>query len=198
MFALYYATQYVFQSLKLMVFQVCWPHLHITILLLQMNSNPLRKVCPFFSRKGSHSGPFIISYIHTCRYACMHQRTQAPHWLSLTSWLRIWMSESFSRIGTTGSDWASGEVRNKGIRLPLWIDWHILLFSFTHTSNIFYAWKGKSSCKASGCQNTMRWNMRNIHETWNLDPIQLYNLWNVCVWVCVLPHFFFLLTHAHT
>lgn len=78
-----------------MVFQACWPHLQVTILPLQMNSNPWWKSSNLNSRAWSHMGTLIILYVHipAGTHACpsAHKHNTGCHWL-----LNIWMSESFS------------------------------------------------------------------------------------------------------
>lgn len=94
MFTLSYATLYIFQSLKLMTFQLERSHLQITILLLQMNSSPWwgEKSTSIKSRGMISRSLLLISYYLATH---VHECTQARR-LSLHSWLNTWMSDSFN------------------------------------------------------------------------------------------------------
>lgn len=102
MFTLYYATQYIFQSLKLMVFQLEWPHLQITILLLQMNSTP-RWGVKSTAGNASRFHTALLSY-HTHAHVHVREHTRG----SRRSCLSTWMSGSLKTRG------------NDGERLSIW------------------------------------------------------------------------------
>lgn len=152
MFTLYYATHYIFQSLKLMAFQLEWPHLWITIFLLQMNSTPRwgEKSTSLNSREWFHTDP--LSYHIPTR---MPERTQT-HRLSLHSWLNMWMSESFNKRGNNRETLSiRGGYEERYELLPLWIDWHVLLFlSLSRFKYTLLAWVGNGNCKATICYKT--------------------------------------------
>lgn len=151
MFTLYYATQYIFQSLKLMVSRLEWPHLQITILLLKMNSTPWwgEKSSSLNSGEWFHTGPYHIIYARA---------------LSLHSWLNIWMSESFNKTS------------NHRERLSIWggvshslggstDTFYYFLFRFKYTA---FAWMCKvivkqavEQLKAEYAMHKTQYNHRN-------------------------------------
>lgn len=119
----------------LMVFQPRWPHLQAKLLPLQMNPNPRWKSGNPNSRARSHLGPLIISYVHITAgmHACTgaHKRSTGCH--RHLAW--IFECQSCSIGGGSSRDSVSiwGGCRGENEFVPLWEDWHILLFLF-HTS----------------------------------------------------------------
>lgn len=118
MFTLCYATRYIFQSLKLMVFQLEWQRPQITILPLQMNSTPWwgEKSTILNSRELFFRGGLLI--VH---FIQIHMHCQA-HTIAPTNTDRHcildWVCECQNRsmrAATTGGWWASGEAVRSGI-----------------------------------------------------------------------------------
>lgn len=123
---------------KLMVFQPRWPHLQATILPLQMNSNPRWKSGNLNSGARSHLGPLIISYVHipAGMRACTGAHKHSPGCHRHLAW--IFECQSCSIGGGSSRDSVSiwGGRRGENEFVPLWRDWHILLFLF-HTRRAY-------------------------------------------------------------
>lgn len=118
MFTLYYATQYIYQSLKLMVFQLEWPQLQITILLLQMNPTPWwgEKSTSLNSWEWFHAGS-LSYHIHTRMHARAHTNTPAVTVfvtdcvnVRIVQWQRQQQGEAEHLGRMQGEVWASPSV----------------------------------------------------------------------------------------
>lgn len=110
-----------------------------------------------FARPAYH-----IMYTDACRQARMHECAQT-HRLSVQSWLNMRMSESFNKRGNNRerlSIW--GGCKERYEPLPLWVDWHILLFlsltlSFSLTCSL-----------ASSTRNLHEWVMAIVMQAYDI------------------------------
>lgn len=151
MFTLYYATRYIFQSLKVNGFSTGVATFAnnnfapANELNSPMKSPPALTAGNDFTRPPYHIIHTRARTANTCASAHIRTGCQCIPWLS------IWMSELFNNRGNSRgrlSIW--GGCKDRYELLPQWADWHILLFlSHSPFKCTLFAWVGGGNCKAS-------------------------------------------------